>query len=86
MSSLRTLELVLAFLVQSLLTGVSPSLSSCLGGGAILSGVLLLAAEHNIFLVTRKFAGVLKEQFRNYWQQEDGEESRLLPEQTNATQ
>ena len=84
MSSLRTLELVLAFLVQSLLTGVIPSLSSCLGGGAILSGVLLLAAEHNIFLVTRNLAGVLKEQFRNYWQQEDGEESRLLPEQTNA--
>ena len=47
-SSLRTLELVLAFLVQSLLTGVSPSLPSCLGGGAILSGVLLLALQASV--------------------------------------
>ena len=51
-SALRTLELVFAFLVQSLLTGVSPSLPSCLGGGAILCGVLLLAfqAEWNTLI------------------------------------
>ena len=37
-ASLRTLELVLAFCVQSIITGLAPSLLSCLGGGLILIG------------------------------------------------
>ena len=84
-ASIRTLELVLAFLVQSLLTGLSPSLPSCLGGGAILSGVLLLASQQNILWASRKLGTVVKEQLRklrlsfsNYEEQQEGEESRLL--------
>ena len=37
-ASLRTLELVLAFCVQSIVTGLAPGLLSCLGGGLILIG------------------------------------------------
>ena len=80
-ASLRTLELVLAFLVQSLLTGVSPSLSSCLGGGAILTGVLLLAFQDSILQASRHLATLIKEYLRSlshshYWA--EGEERRLL--------
>ena len=47
-ASLRTLELVLAFLVQSILTGLSPPLTSSLGGALILLAVLLLASKDRI--------------------------------------
>ena len=83
MSSLRTLELVLAFLAQSLLTGVIPSLPSCLGGGAILSGVLLLAFQDNILQAARDLATGIKKQVRklslSHNNNQDSEESRLLP-------
>ena len=42
-SSLRCVELVLAFGVQSLITMEAPSLLSCLGAGLINLGVLILA-------------------------------------------
>ena len=81
-SSLRTLELVLAFLAQSLLTGVIPSLPSCLGGGAILSGVLLLAFQDNILQAARDLATGIKKQVRklslSHNNNQDSEESRLL--------
>ena len=64
---------------------LSPSLPSCLGGGAILSGVLLLASQQNILRATRKLGTVVKEllrklrgSFSNYEEQQEGEESRLL--------
>ena len=44
-SSLRTLELVLAYGVQALVTGESPDICSCFGGGLILSGVLMLTFQ-----------------------------------------
>ena len=47
-SSLRTLELVLAYLVQTLVTGESPDAWSCLGGGLILSRVLVLTFQDKI--------------------------------------
>ena len=37
-ASLRTLELVLAFCVQSLVTGLAPGVLSWVGGGLILIG------------------------------------------------
>ena len=48
-SSLRTLELVLAYGVQALVNGESPDIWSCFGGGLILSGVLLLRFQDNIY-------------------------------------
>ena len=82
-ASLRTLELVLAFLVQSILTGASPSLLSCLGGGAILGGVLLLAFQDNILEARRNLTSLVKKYLRklshsDYWGDEGSEESRLL--------
>ena len=47
-SSLRTLELVLAYGVQSLVTGESPDIWSCFGGGLILFGVLMLTFQDKI--------------------------------------
>ena len=38
-ASLRTLELVLAFSVQSLITGVAPDTLSCVGGTFIVVGM-----------------------------------------------
>ena len=47
-SSLRTLQLVLAFGVQDLVTGVQPDIFSCYGGGLIISGILILAFQDKI--------------------------------------
>ena len=42
-ASLRCVELVAAFAVQSLLTSTAPSLVASTGGGLIILGVLVLA-------------------------------------------
>ena len=47
-SSLRTLELVLAYGVQDLVTGEHPEIWSCFGEGKILVGVLMLIFQDNI--------------------------------------
>jgi len=47
-ASLRSLELVLAYSVQVLWLGESPDTWSCLGGGLIFVGVLVLAAQDKI--------------------------------------
>jgi len=47
-SSLRTLELVLAYVVQIIITGDNPDIWSCFGGGFILIGVLVLAFQDKI--------------------------------------
>ena len=52
-ASLRTLELVLAYRVQSLITEESPDTLSCIGGGLVLGGVLLLTFQDRILDVLR---------------------------------
>ena len=47
-SSLRTVELILAYGVQALVTKESPDIWSCFGGGLILSGVLVLTFQDKI--------------------------------------
>ena len=47
-SSLRTLELILAYSVQALVTGESPDIWSFFGGGLILLGVLMLTFQDKI--------------------------------------
>ena len=49
-SSLRCLELVLAFLVQSLISWRLPSLVTSAGGGLIITGIVILAAEERLSL------------------------------------
>jgi drug/metabolite transporter (DMT)-like permease len=52
-ASLRTLELIIAYGVQSLITGESPDALSCIGGGLVLGGVLLLTFQDRIFVMFR---------------------------------
>ena len=47
-SSLRTLELVIAFSVQALITGASPDPWTCCGALFVLSGVLMLSFQDSI--------------------------------------
>ena len=49
-SSLRCVELVLAFGVQSLITMEAPSLLSCLGAALIIIGVIILAFQVSLTL------------------------------------
>jgi len=78
---LRTLELVLAFTVQSLLSGVPPGILSCLGGTFILLGVLMLAAQDQILRAKSFFLSFLKELLSPLTTQisETDEYTRLLP-------
>ena len=48
-SSLRALELVLAFIVQTVITGATPDIWSCFGGGLVFSGVLILTFQKKIY-------------------------------------
>ena len=47
-SSLRCLEMVVAFLVQSVITGRAPNILSSIGGGLITLGIVILGAEERI--------------------------------------
>jgi drug/metabolite transporter (DMT)-like permease len=47
-SSLRTLELVLAYAVQAIVLGENPHILSCFGGGLIFMGVLVLTFQGKI--------------------------------------
>ena len=76
-ASLRSLELVLAFLVQSLLTRTSPDPLSCLGGAVILGGVLLLAFQDQIIRANRRLGELVKNKIGEK-RLEPGERARLL--------
>ena len=54
-SSLGCSELVVAFIVQSLITGQSPNLLSSLGGGLIVTGVIILAIQAGLILISSSF-------------------------------
>ena len=56
-SSLRCLEMVGAFLVQTIITGRAPNILSSIGGGLITAGIIILGAEERI-------ATVIEETFR----------------------
>ena len=47
-SSLRCLEMVGAFLVQTIITRQAPNILSSIGGGLITSGIIILGAEEKI--------------------------------------
>ena len=54
-ASLRCVELVAAFAVQSLLTSTAPSLVASTGGGLIILGVLVLAFQPQLDHYRRDF-------------------------------
>jgi drug/metabolite transporter (DMT)-like permease len=64
-SSLRTLELVLAYGIQALVTGESPDIWSYFGGGLILSGVLMLTFQDRIFKI---FSVILVSPYVGFYQ------------------
>ena len=64
-SSLRTVELVLAYGVQALVTGESPDSWSCFGGGLILSGVLILTIHDKI---SDMFSGIQVSPYVGFYQ------------------
>jgi drug/metabolite transporter (DMT)-like permease len=64
-SSLQTLELVLAYSFQALVTGESPEIWSCLGGGLILFGVLMLTFQDKI---SEMFSVILVSPFYGLYQ------------------
>ena len=47
-ASLRATELVVAFVVQTILTGQAPNMWDCLGGSLVMTGVLLLSMQKKI--------------------------------------
>ena len=47
-SSLRCMEMVVAFLVQAVITGQAPNILSSIGGGLIILGIVILGAEDKI--------------------------------------
>ena len=52
-ASLRTLELVFAYGVQTIITGDIPDIWSCFGGGLVMIGVLILAFQDKIYEILR---------------------------------
>ena len=48
-SSIRALELVLAFIVQTLISTANPDVWSCFGGVLVFSGVLILTFQKKIY-------------------------------------
>jgi len=79
-ASLRTLELVLAFSVQSLITGLAPDILSCVGGTFIFVGVLMLALQDQLLLARDLVVTALKKLLSTLVNKTgDGEYTRLLP-------
>ena len=64
-SSLRTVELVLDYGVQAVVTGESPDIWCCFGGGLILFGVLVLTFQDKI---SEMFSLILVSPFNGFYQ------------------
>lgn len=75
-SSLRCVELVLAFAVQSLITLQVPSIISCVGGGLIIIGVIILAFQTHFEKLQDIVKGLIKNIGRPSY--ENMETQRLL--------
>jgi len=75
-SSLRCVELVLAFAVQSLITLQVPSIISCVGGGLIIIGVIILAFQTHFEKLQDIVKGMIKNIGRPSY--ENMETQRLL--------
>ena len=70
-ASLRCVELVAAFAVQSLLTSTAPSLVASTGGGLIILGVLVLAFQPQLDHYRRDFLNFdIDTSYNNSWQSE----------------
>jgi len=73
-STLGCTELVVAFIVQSLITGQSPNILSCLGGVLIVTGVIILAFQEKIECLRTR----LQRSVASCWRNQDPESQSLL--------
>merc|ERR1712032_749454 len=73
-SALGCTELVVAFIVQSLITGQSPNILSCLGGVLIVTGVIILAFQEKIECLRTR----LQRSVASCWRNQDPESQSLL--------
>ena len=64
-ASLMTLELPLAYVVQSLITGELPDTLSCIGGMMVLSGVLIVSLQQRIYEMLHKFMNYVQAKYRS---------------------
>ena len=75
-SSLRCLEMVGAFLVQSVITRRAPNILSSIGGGLITIGIIILGAEERI--ATGIEQGLRRIKSACKFQSEETEREKLL--------
>ena len=77
-SSLRCLEMVLAFLVQSVITGLAPNILSSIGGGLITLGIFILGAEERIAAGIEEVVSRIKSVFKSQSEDQIQEREKLL--------
>ena len=58
-SSLGAIELVAAFIVQSLITGQIPDTLTSIGGGLIVTGVIILACQAGSIMISSSYGIVI---------------------------
>jgi len=77
-SSLRCLEMVGAFLVQSIITGLAPNILSSIGGGLIILGIVILGAEEKIEAGIKEVVTRIKAVFTSQSEDQTQEREKLL--------
>ena len=77
-SSLRCLEMVGAFLVQSVITRQAPNILSSIGGGLIILGIVILGAEERIEAAIREVVTRIKAVFTSQSEDQTQEREKLL--------
>ena len=77
-SSLRCLEMVVAFLVQSVITGRAPNILSSIGGGLITLGIFILGAEERIAAGIEEVVSRIKSVCRSQSEDQIQEREKLL--------
>jgi len=77
-SSLRCLELVLAFSIQGVISGVFPNFISVTGGFLIMVGVIILAFQDEFMLYIDIFAKIIKEKLKSNEQHRADEYDSLI--------
>ena len=80
-SSLRCVELVMAFGVQSLITMEEPSPLSCLGAGLIIIGVIILAFHVSSDVSHWRFYDIMSRPRWRNWRMRLLDSSRILGDQ-----
>lgn len=77
-SSLRCLEMVVAFLVQSVITGLAPNILSSIGGGLITLGIVILGAEESIAAGIEEVVSRIKSVCKSQSEDQMQEREKLL--------